>query len=67
MQTARSIVSGGESSDLMEKEVLTLSDEERKSLLQKAGITNVAIDSAQVLAIKAGLAIPWNKMRLLRR
>ncbi|KAL5516703.1 hypothetical protein EMCRGX_G002107 [Ephydatia muelleri] len=67
MQTARSIVSGGEPSDLMEKEVLTLSDEERKSLLQKAGITNVAIDSAQVLAIKAGLAIPWNKMRLLRR
>ncbi|KAL5500540.1 hypothetical protein EMCRGX_G012118 [Ephydatia muelleri] len=67
MQTARSIVSGGEPSDLMVKEVLTLSDEERKSLLQKAGITNVAIDSAQVLAIKAGLAIPWNKMRLLRR
>ena len=67
MQTARSIVSGREPSDLMEKEVLTLSDEERKSLLQKAGITNVAIDSAQVLAIKAGLAIPWNKMRLLRR
>ena len=67
MQTARSIFSGGEPSDLMEKEVLTLSDEERKSLLQKAGITNVAIDSAQVLAIKAGLAIPWNKMRLLRR
>ena len=67
MQTARSIVSGGEPSDLMEKEVLTLSHEERKSLLQKAGITNVAIDSAQVLAIKAGLAIPWNKMRLLRR
>ena len=32
MQTARSIVSGGEPSDLMEKEVLTLSDEERKSL-----------------------------------
>ena len=48
MKTARSIVSGGEPSDLMEKEVLTLSDEERKSLLQKAAITNVAIDSAQV-------------------
>ena len=67
MQTSRSIVSGGEPSVLMEKEVLSLSDEERKSLLQKAGIMNIAIDSAQVLAIKAGLAIPWNKMRLLRR
>ena len=29
-----------------------------KSLLQKAGIMNIAIDSAQVLTIKAGLAIP---------
>mgnify|MGYP003417429548 FL=1 len=67
MQTSRSIVSGGEPSVLMEKEVLSLSDKERKSLLQKAGIMNIAIDSAQVLAIKAGLAIPWNKMRLLRR
>ena len=43
--------------------MLTLSDEEWKSLLQKA---NIAIDSAQVLAIKAGMAIPWNRMRLLR-
>ena len=67
MQTSRSIVSGGEPYVLMEKEVLSLSDKERKSLLQKAGIMNIAIDSAQVLAIKAGLAIPWNKMRLLRR
>ena len=46
--------------------MLTLSDEEWKSLLQKARISNIAIDSAQVLAIKAGMAIPWNRMRLLR-
>ena len=31
MQTARNIVSGGEPSVLMEKEVLTLSGKERKS------------------------------------
>ena len=67
MQTVRSIISGGESSVLMENEVLTLSDEERKSLLQKAGISNIAIGSAEVLAIKAGMAILWNRMRLLRR
>ncbi|KAL5481525.1 hypothetical protein EMCRGX_G021706 [Ephydatia muelleri] len=67
MQTARSIVSGGEPSALMEEEVLTLSDEERMSLLQKAGITNIAIDSVQVLAIKVGMAIPWNGLRQLRR
>ena len=52
--------SGGEPSALMEKEVLTLSDEVS---LQKAGIMNVAINSAQVLAIKADLVIPWNRMR----
>ena len=66
MQTARSIVRGGEPSALMEEEVLTLSDEERMSLLQKAGITNIAIDSVQVLAIKVGMAIPWNGLRQLR-
>ena len=60
------IISGGESSVLMDNEMLTLSDEERKSLLQKAGISNIAIGSAEVLAIKAGMAIPWNRMRLLR-
>ena len=65
MQTVRSIISGGKPSVLMENEVLTLSDEE--SLLQKAGISNTAIGSAEVLAIKAGMAIPWNRMRLLRR
>ena len=42
MQTVRSIIIGGESSVLMENEVFTLSDEERKSLLQKAGISNIA-------------------------
>ena len=67
MHTARSIVSGGEPSALMEEEVLTLSDEERMSLLQKAGITNIAIDSVQVLAIKVGMAIPWNGLRQFRR
>ena len=62
----RHIVSRGEPSALMENEVLTLSDEEQKSLLQKASISNIAIGSAEVLAIKAGLAIPWNRMRLRR-
>ena len=29
--------------------------------------SSTEIGPAQVLAIKAGLAIPWNKLRLLRR
>eukprot|EP00731_Ephydatia_muelleri_P005990 Em0003g238a len=67
MHTARSVISGGEPSALLESEVLTLNDEEKKSLLEKAGITNVSIGPAEVLAIKTGLAIPWNRLRLLRR
>ena len=39
-----------------------------RSRLQKAGISNIAIGSAtKVLAINVGLAIPWNRMRLLRQ
>eukprot|EP00731_Ephydatia_muelleri_P000541 Em0001g541a len=68
MQRIRSIVSGGEASALIQKEVLTLSDEERQCLLATASISSsIEIGPAQVLAIKAGLAIPWNKLRLLRR
>ena len=68
MQTVRSIVSGGEPSALIQNEVLVLNDEERRALLQKAGISStIAIGAAEVLAIKAGLVIPWNKLRLLRR
>ena len=68
MQTLQSIVSGGEPSALIQNEVLVLNDEERRALLQKAGISSIiAIGAAEVLAIKAGLVIPWNKLRLLRR
>eukprot|EP00731_Ephydatia_muelleri_P007956 Em0004g294a len=67
MHTARSVISGGEPSALLESEVLTLNDEEKKSLLEKAGITNVSISPAEILAIKTGLTIPWNRLRILRR
>ena len=67
MHTARSVISGGEPSALLESEVLTLNDEEKKSLLEKAGITNVSISLAEVLAIKTDLTIPWNRLRILRR
>ena len=55
----RSIVSGGEPTALIQNEVLVLNDEERRALLQKAGISStIAIGAAEVLAIKAGLVIP---------
>ena len=68
LQDIRRIVSGGEPSALLQSEVLSLSNEERKSLLKEAGISDeIKIGPAEVLAIKVGLAIPWNKIRLLRR
>ncbi|KAL5491484.1 hypothetical protein EMCRGX_G016781 [Ephydatia muelleri] len=68
LQDIRRIVSGGEPSALLQSEVLSLSDEERKSLLKEAGISDeIKIGPVEVLAIKVGLAIPWNKIRLLRR
>ena len=68
MQKIRTVISGGEASALIQNEVLILSDEERPSLLDKAGISSsIEIGAAEVLAIKAGLALPWNKLRFLRR
>ena len=61
MQTARSVISGGEPSALLESEVLTLNDKERQSLLEKAGIANVSIGPTEVLAIKTGIILPWCK------
>ena len=67
MQKIGGIVSGGEASALIQKEVLIRSQEERRCMLDKAGISSsIELGAAQVLAIKAGLAIPWNKLRLLR-
>ena len=58
MQRIRTVVSGGEASALIQNEVLILSDEERQSLLDKAGISSsIEIGAAEVLAIKAELAL----------
>ena len=46
--------------------VTTLSVESRMQLLEKAGIT-LTIPEQQGLAMKADLALSWNKMRELRR
>ena len=68
MQSIRSIISGGDSSALIQREVLTLTDKEHQSLLDEAGISSSReIGAAEILAIKAGLAMPWNKLRLLRQ
>ena len=61
MQSIQNLISGGDSSALIQREVLTLTDKERQSLLDEAGISSSReIRAAEVLAIKAGLAMPWN-------
>ena len=50
----------------LQAEVKMLTSEERRYLLTSAGIT-VDIPPEQGLAIKANLAIPWNKLRIIRR
>eukprot|EP00731_Ephydatia_muelleri_P000748 Em0001g748a len=68
LHTIRRVVSGGQPSVLIQNEVLSLGDEQRRALLKEAGISDeIKIGPAEVLAIKVGLAIPWNKIRILRR
>ena len=52
------IVSGGEASALIEKEVLILSDEERRSLLDKAGISS-SIELGQLRYWPLRLSLPY--------
>ena len=50
----------------LQAEVKMLSSEERQDLLKSAGIT-IDIPPEQGLAMKADFAIPWNKLRIIRR
>ena len=66
MQNVRQLVAKWESSALLKNEVDYLIEGNRQLLLQEAGIVS-PIGASQALAIKAGLAIPWTKLRCLRR
>lgn len=66
IQTARNVIGGGEPYTLLQYELHSLSVEERQQLLKDAGITP-EVGPAEMLAIKSCLAIPWHKLRLLRR
>ena len=43
-----------------------LSDDERKELLGQVGLP-IVISTDHALAIEADLALPWTKLRVLRR
>ena len=66
LQSVRELVSKGGSSVLLRNEVEYLNDAERMTLLQQVGVV-AQISARQALAIKAGLGIPWTKLRILRR
>ena len=55
-----------ESSTFLRRELDYLSTSDRQILLQEAGIVS-AIGPGEALAIKAGLGMPWSKLRVLRR
>ena len=61
-------ISGGSEDALTQfrMEVKALPSDERLALLKEAGITT-SIDATQSLAIKAELALPWYRLRILRR
>ena len=65
MKAIRDTVSKGEPSALFQQELNYLDEAERQQLLQEAGI--VTVNAGQALAMKAGLGIPWRKLRYLRR
>lgn len=50
----------------MAAEIKALSKVERESLLHEAQLP-IVIPTEHALAMKADLALPWNKLRFLRR
>jgi len=65
ISTVCEIVSGDDNSGQLVAEIQVLSKSERENLLRQAQLpVIVTVDHA--LAIKADLAIPWTKLRILR-
>ena len=66
MRTLRTQLSQDSAEVQFKAEVKALTSKERQALLSGAGIT-IDIPPEQGLAMKADLAIPWNKLRTIRR
>ncbi len=66
MEGCRQLVGGGNSHILMTEEVKRLGQDERQKILLNAGL-KLEIPSEMGLAMKADLALPWNKLREIRR
>lgn len=68
MGQLREVISKGSSADQLQHEVKALTKDDRQSLLEQAKIQSftATVSTNDVLAMKADLSIPWNKLRLLR-
>ncbi len=66
LETVRDVASGGDSTSQLAAEVKYLSKRQREEFLQQVQLP-VVILADHVLAMKADLAIPWRKLRVLRR
>jgi hypothetical protein len=64
----RRVCSGGDQAFQLGKEIRACSLEERESILEvlQDGY-KVQVPTAQALAMKADLGIPWHKLRAIRR
>ena len=66
LSAVREIASCGDSTSQLSAEVKALSKTERQDLLQQAQLP-ISVPASDALAMKADLALPWNKLRVLRR
>lgn len=62
----RTTISGGDTSVQLKDEIRALSREEREDVLKEAQLP-IIIPPDHALAIKADLALPWSKMRVISR
>lgn len=62
----RTSISGGDTSMQLQSELHALSKEEREAVLQEAQLP-IQIPPDHALAMKADLALPWAKMRVVSR
>ena len=65
LTSLRASISGGDTAIQMQSEFKALSKEEREALLQDC--LPLSIPPNHALAMKADLAIPWEKMRKITR
>ena len=62
----KQLIAGEDSSPILRRELLALDKHDRNKLLRDVGMT-IDIPPEQGLAMKADLAIPWNKLRVIQR